>query len=226
MGQLLNRAKVNTATTGTGTVTLGAAVAANFQTWASAGAVNAQVYSYLIEDGAAWEVGIGTYTSSGTTLSRTLIESSTGSLLTLTGSATVACVANLADLKLTYYAGSEAAQTYDPGTGTVALNACSITIPPSSKSRVFKVTAYWAGSTSFSASHGVRSGIRLDSTLQGQTVPWVFVTSEGAHCSQGPRFLTVPGDGASHTIDLSVADSGATGNLTFNQRWICAEQVS
>lgn len=92
MSIFLNRAKVNTTTTGTGTVTLGSAVSP-FQTWGNAGAVDGFVYDYLIEDGTAWEIGYGTYTASGTTLSRTLVASSTGALLSLTGAATVACVA-------------------------------------------------------------------------------------------------------------------------------------
>src|SRR4051812_8710668 len=97
MSNLLNRAKAATATPGTGTVTLGAASTA-FLTWAAAGAVNGRTYAYLIEDGAAWELGTGVFASGAGTMTRTLRASSTGSLLNLSGSATIACVATTTDL--------------------------------------------------------------------------------------------------------------------------------
>lgn len=99
MGKLFNRVRQATATTGAGTVTLGAA-SSGYQTLASAGAVTGDIVSYFIEDGTAWEVGTGTYTSAGTTLSRTVIQSSLGGTtpLTLSGSAVVTVAPNAGDL--------------------------------------------------------------------------------------------------------------------------------
>jgi hypothetical protein len=69
-----DRVKETTTTTGTGTVTL-AGASTGFQSFSVIGNAN-QTY-YTITDGTDWEVGIGTYTSSGTTLSRdTVLESS------------------------------------------------------------------------------------------------------------------------------------------------------
>ena len=86
MVTLVNRAKVATATTGTGTITLGAAES-GYQSFTSAGVVNSDVVRYTIEDGDAWEIGSGTYSTG--TLTRVLDESSTGSLLNLSGDAVV-----------------------------------------------------------------------------------------------------------------------------------------
>jgi hypothetical protein len=73
-------------TPGTGTITLGSA-SSGYQLLPSG--ADGEVVNYVAEDGTAWEIGTGAYTHSGTTLSRGLVESSTGSLINLTSDATV-----------------------------------------------------------------------------------------------------------------------------------------
>jgi hypothetical protein len=71
-----DRVKEFTTTAGTGTVTLTGA-AAGFQSFSVIG--NGNTTYYAIVGSNEWEVGIGTYTASGTTLSRdTVLESSNG----------------------------------------------------------------------------------------------------------------------------------------------------
>lgn len=98
MVALVNRAKMTvTGTPGTGAITLNAAVSP-YQSFASAGVANGDVVGYLAEDGTAWELGRGTYTSSGTSLSRGRLSSSTGSDISLTSAATVTVVALAEDM--------------------------------------------------------------------------------------------------------------------------------
>jgi hypothetical protein len=71
-----DRVQVTSTTTGTGTFTLGSAVA-GFQDFSVIGNGNTTYYAIVL--GSEWEVGLGTYTSSGTTLARnTILESSNG----------------------------------------------------------------------------------------------------------------------------------------------------
>ena len=99
MGLLADLVQQSTSTTGTGTVTLGAAVT-DFRTVAGAGIADGSVVSYLIQDGTKREVGTGVIGASGTTMTRVLRASSTGSLLNLTGSAFVGIGANAGDFPI------------------------------------------------------------------------------------------------------------------------------
>ncbi|MDB5607787.1 MAG: putative rane-localized protein [Bradyrhizobium sp.] len=87
--KLYNLARMTTATTGTGTITLGSAVS-GYLTFALAGAANGDVVSYAIKDGANSEIGTGTYTSAGTTLTRTVTKSTNANAaISLSGAAEV-----------------------------------------------------------------------------------------------------------------------------------------
>ena len=145
MVTLVNRAKMTTATTGTGTIALGAAEA-GYQTFADAGVADAAVVRYVIEDGDAWEIGTGTYTASGTTLSRTVSESSnSGSAIDLSGSAVVFVSAVAADFgggALTSASTSGASQTIDFSAAdiyTSAADAAVVTYTFSNPATVDKV---------------------------------------------------------------------------------------
>lgn len=74
---LSDRIKETTTTTGTGTYTLGGAVS-GFETF-TANLSNSDTTYYCCTDGTDFEVGLGTFASSGTTLARTTIISSSNS---------------------------------------------------------------------------------------------------------------------------------------------------
>ena len=89
MSKLLNLARMSTATTGTGTITLGTAIA-GFLTFAQAGALDGDTIAYAISDGSSGEIGYGVYTASGTLLTRNVINSTnSNAAISLSGTAQV-----------------------------------------------------------------------------------------------------------------------------------------
>jgi hypothetical protein len=114
-----DRVKETSTTTGTGTFTL-AGAATGFQSFAAIGDGNTTFYTIALVGGSEWEVGIGTYTSSGTTLSRGTILSSSNS-----GNA-VNFSAGTKDVFVTY--PSERAITGGGGgIGALVVNATTVT---------------------------------------------------------------------------------------------------
>lgn len=103
MATLVNRAKMNVSAVNNAssppTITLNAALA-GFQTFASAGVLDQNTVSYVIEDGTNWEIGYGVYTAAGTILSRSTINASSnsGAAIAATTNATVFCSLQAADV--------------------------------------------------------------------------------------------------------------------------------
>ena len=106
MAKLFNRAKMTTSTTGSGTVTLGGA-SVGYQSFADAGVSDGDVVQYVIEEGGNFEIGTGTYSSTGTSLTRSPTESSnSNAAISLGGAATVSITAVADDLNRLQHEGS------------------------------------------------------------------------------------------------------------------------
>lgn len=83
---IFDRVRETTTVTGTGTATLLGAVI-GFQSFAVVGNANTTYYCIAGQGTAEWEVGLGTYTASGTTLARTTVISSSNANAAVTFSA-------------------------------------------------------------------------------------------------------------------------------------------
>jgi hypothetical protein len=92
---LADRVKETTTTTGTGTLTL-AGASTGFQSFSVIGNGNTTYYAISSNGGSQFEIGIGTYTSSGTTLARTTILASSN------GGSAVDLAAGVKDVFVTY----------------------------------------------------------------------------------------------------------------------------
>ena len=127
---LKDRVKETTTTTGTGTVTL-AGAASGFQSFAAVGDGNQTFYAIVDSASGAWEVGVGTYTASGTTLSRTTVVSSSnaGSLVNFGAGSKDVFVTYPSSRSVYLDAAGSAVTTLDIGTlGTSTANITTANI--------------------------------------------------------------------------------------------------
>ncbi len=115
-----DRVKETTLTIGTGTLTL-AGTSAGFQSFAILGNNNETYYTIVDASTGAWEVGLGTYTSAGTTLSRdTVLESSNSGSKVVFGAGTKDVFVTYPAERSVYLdaAGSAVTKTSTPSAGT------------------------------------------------------------------------------------------------------------
>jgi len=160
--QLFDMVRMTTTTTGSGTVTLGSATPP-YRSFADAGVPNATLVRYAIADpGLApttIEYGTGVYTASGTTLTRVLGGSTTGSLLDLSGGAHVMITPMAEDLTRVG-AFTLTASTTSTTVTDASCTSSSVVIPvATTQHAAAALTSMWivVGTGSFTVSHANNS---------------------------------------------------------------------
>ena len=202
---LADRVRETTSSTGTTAVTLGGAYT-GFQTF-SAGIGNSNSTYYTISDSITgqWEVGIGTYTSSGNTLSRDTVLSSSnaGSLVSFT-----------AGSKDVFVTQPSERNVYVVGSNVVAEN--SATVPNSllaNSTLTLGATTLTLGATTTSVASLTLTSAAVNGTLGATTPSTVAATSvtaslDSAFTSTGALTIPVGTTGQQPT--------GANGKIRYN----------
>ena len=206
---LANLARMTTATTGTGTITLGSAATSGgvtFLSFAAAGVADGDTVTYAIADTNASEIGRGVYTASGTTLTRTVLKSTnSNAAINLSGNAQVFITAAAEDLPaiavgkaLTVsntltLAGTDSTTMTFPGTSAnVVTDNNTATL-----AKGFTVTPY-NGST-------VSSGTF---TVTPSNNNYQYYTNNGAHTLAAPS--------SDCAVDILVTNGASAGAITFS----------
>jgi hypothetical protein len=200
---LADRVRETTTTAGTGTITLLGAVP-SCQSFAAVGNGNTTYYTIVAYSGTEWEVGIGTYTASGTTLSRdtVLSSSNSGSLVNFS--------AGTKDVFVDYPAGravyEDAAGNVDgyPITGGTINNT---TIGATTPSTGVFTTLTATGQTSLGGAAG-SEGLRVLNTASAVN----YLQTTGAIVGSSPN-LSV--QGSDTNIDLLLSSKGTSGTVVF-----------
>jgi hypothetical protein len=187
-----DRVRVSSITAGTGTITLGVAIT-GFQDFSVIGNGNTTFYTIVDPTTGDWEVGIGTYSSTGPTLARTtILESSTG------GTA-VSFLSNPKDVFVTYPA--ERAVYVEGSTITPATSA---TLPVVS------------GGTGAATLTGYVKGSGTSALTASATIPNTDITGLGTMSTQDASNVTVTGGSINGTtVGASTASTGAFTTLSY-----------
>jgi hypothetical protein len=192
-----DRVRETSTSTGTGTITLNGAVV-GFQSFTEIGDANTTYYTIVDAATGAWEVGIGTYTASGTTLSRdTILESSTG------GTA-VNFAAGTKDVFVTY-----------PAERSVYVNGSTIT--PATAATLPVVS----GGTGASTLTGYVKGTGTSALTASATIPNSDISGLGTMSTQNANSVAVTGGtidgttiGGATPAAVSSTNLAYTGTLT------------
>jgi len=214
MALVLNdRVRETTSVVGTGAVTLLGAVT-GFQSFSTIGNSNTTYYCISDQAGVNWEVGIGTYTSSGTTLARTTVLSSSNN------GALVVFPAGTKDVFVTYpvetavYGGGGG--TYPTVQPTLNLDfANSKTVDPRITFVRNSTATYYDGQTTAMAEQNLYSGSSplTYAVLRRTTFPNTLVTAPDGTTTAGQLIDTV----TTNTFGLDLGNTyinGATYTLS------------
>lgn len=191
-----DRVKETTTTTGTGTYTL-AGAEVGFQSFSTIG--NGNTTYYAVTDGGDWEVGIGTYTASGTTLARTTILSSSNSNNAVSWSAGEKFVFVTQPSSKASYLDASGNQSNSDFATHVDINTTVATKPSHSEGRLFYDKAF--GALGFYNEES-------DITLQIGQEEYIRVYNDtGSTITNGTPVYLTGESGATPTVAVARADS-------------------
>jgi hypothetical protein len=211
---IADRVRETTTTSGTGTVTLGGAYA-GFQSFSVIGNGNTTYYAIVDSTTGAWEVGIGTYTASGTTLSRdtVLSSSNSGSLVNFAANTKDVIVTQPSERAVYVVGGSVVAENSATVPNALLANSTISGVSLGSNLNALTIGTGLSG-TSYNGSTGVT--VAIDSTvatLSGtQTLTNKNIQARVVAIADGTS-ITINAD----TTDIATqANTQSAGTLTVN----------